>query len=430
MQSNVNEVWATFDFLMPNFLGTEASFSKEFAKPIIKSQAPDASANDIDLGLDSLKILHQQVLPFILRREKMQVMKELPPKTITDVPCQLSKEQLAIYERILKVSGTKDALEIVENELREEGDSPTNAKLGSEVLQSLLQLRLTCTHPLLYSAFASSNDSSLLKSDSHSLTRLDCSGKLVALNDLLRHSYGLVESEMAAADNDDTGFLLPDDDSYEALGMGNVATEQYDETEQRSASKCLIFAQFTQSLDIVEQYLFEPHMPSLQYLRLDGGVPTNRRQLIVDQFNSDDNIKVLLLTTKVGGLGLNLTGADTVILLEPDWNPFIDIQAQDRAHRIGQTKAVNIYRLITSNTIEEKMMELQRRKKAVSDAVVNSENSTMYSMGTEKLLDIFTFRGATSKGDSADDDNLLSYLDEDTNEYASLSVDAFLGGLS
>jgi TATA-binding protein-associated factor len=430
VQSNVNEVWATFDFLMPNFLGTEASFSKEFAKPIIKSQAPDASANDIDLGLDSLKILHQQVLPFILRREKMQVMKELPPKTITDVPCQLSKEQLAIYERILKVSGTKDALEIVENEIREEGDSPTNAKLGSEVLQSLLQLRLTCTHPLLYSAFASSNNSSLLKSDSHSLTRLDCSGKLVALNDLLRHSYGLVESDMAAADNDDTGFLLPDDDSCEALDMGNVATKQYDETEQRSTSKCLIFAQFTQSLDIVEQYLFEPHMPSLQYLRLDGGVPTNRRQLIVDQFNSDDNIKVLLLTTKVGGLGLNLTGADTVILLEPDWNPFIDIQAQDRAHRIGQTKAVNIYRLITFNTIEEKMMELQRRKKAVSDAVVNSENSTMYSMGTEKLLDIFTFRGATSKGESADDDNLLSYLDEDTNEYASLSVDAFLGGLS
>lgn len=430
MQSNVNEVWATFDFLMPNFLGTEASFSKEFAKPIIKSQAPDASANDIDQGLDSLKILHQQVLPFILRREKMQVMKELPPKIITDVPCQLSKEQLAIYERILKVSGTKDALEIVENELREEGDSPTNAKLGSEVLQSLLQLRLTCTHPLLYSAFASSNGSALLKSHSHSLTRLDCSGKLVALNDLLRHSYGLVESEMAAADNDDTGFLLPDDDSCEALGMGNVATEQYDETKQRSASKCLIFAQFTQSLDIVEQYLFEPHMPSLQYLRLDGGVPSNRRQLIVDQFNSDANIKVLLLTTKVGGLGLNLTGADTVILLEPDWNPFIDIQAQDRAHRIGQTKAVNIYRLITSNTIEEKMMELQRRKKAVSDAVVNSENSTMYSMGTEKLLDIFTFRGATSKGERADDDNLLSYLDENTNEYASLSVDAFLGGLS
>ncbi len=414
---------------MPNFLGTEADFVKEFAKPIIRSQAPDACARDIDLGLDSLKILHQQVLPFILRREKMQVMKELPPKTITDVPCQLSKEQLVIYQDTLKASGTKYALEIIEKELLEKGDSAANGtvqKLGSDVLQSLLQLRLICTHPLLYSAVASTKS----KSECPSFTRLDCSGKLVALNDLLRHSYGLVESEMAAADNDDTGFLLPDDDFGENFDMSEASAERCDEAELRSASKCLIFAQFTQSLDIVEQYLFEPHMPSLQYLRLDGRVPTNSRQSIVERFNNDDNIKVLLLTTKVGGLGLNLTGADTVILLEPDWNPFIDIQAQDRAHRIGQTKAVNIYRLITSDTIEEKMMELQRRKKAISDAVVNSENSTMYSMGTEKLLDIFTFRGSTTNNESADDDNLLSYLDEDTNEYASLSVDAFLGGLT
>ena len=433
MQSNVNEVWATFDFLLPNFLGTESSFFKEFAKPIIKSQAPDASAYDIDMGLDSLKILHQQVLPFILRREKMQVMNELPPKTVTDVPCQLSKEQLSIYQDILKVSGTKDALEIVENELLDNGDSSaigTMQKLGSDVLKSLLQLRLICTHPLLHSVFASTNKSPSRKSEScRSFTRLDCSGKLVALNDLLRHS-GIVESEMTAADNDDTGFLLPDDDSDGDFDMGEAQTDRRDDNAQRSTSKCLIFAQFTQSLDIVEQYLFEPHMPSLQYLRMDGRVPANNRQSIVDRFNNDENIKVLLLTTKVGGLGLNLTGADTVILLEPDWNPFIDIQAQDRAHRIGQTKAVNIYRLITSNTIEERMMELQQRKKAISDAVVNSENSTMYSMGTEKLLDIFTFRGSTSKSDGADDDNLLSYLDEESNEYASLSVDAFLGGLS
>jgi TATA-binding protein-associated factor len=428
VQNNVNEVWATFDFLMPNFLGTEASFLKEFARPIIKSQAPDACAHDIDMGIDTLKILHQQVLPFILRREKVQVMNELPPKTVTDVPCQLSKEQLSLYQDILKMSGTKDALEIIENELLDKGDSSANGtmqKLGSDVLKSLLQLRLICTHPLLHSAIASTNESPSRKSDScRSFIRLDCSGKLVALNDLLRSS-GIVESEMAAADNDDTGFLLDDD-----FDMGEAQADRCDDNAQRSASKCLIFAQFMQSLDIVEQYLFEPHMPSLRYLRLDGRVPTNNRQSIVERFNNDENIKVLLLTTKVGGLGLNLTGADKVIFLEPDWNPFIDLQAQDRAHRIGQTKAVNIYRLITSNTIEEKMMKLQQRKKAVSDAVVNSENSTMYSMGTEKLLDIFTFRGSTSNSESADADNLLSYLDEDTNEYASLSVDAFFGGLS
>jgi TATA-binding protein-associated factor len=357
----------------------------------------------------------------------MQVMNELPPKTVTDVPCQLSREQRLMYQDILKVSGTKDALEHVANELLEEVDQPANGtgqKICSDVLKSLLQLRLICTHPLLHKASR--------KSESFcSFARLDCSGKLVALNDLLRHS-GIVESEIAAADNDDTSFLLPDDNAECDFDMmGESQTDLCGGNIRRSTSKCLIFAQFTQSLDIVEQYLFEPHMPSLQYLRLDGRVPTNNRQSIVDRFNSDENIKVLLLTTKVGGLGLNLTGAETVIFLEPDWNPSVDVQAQDRAHRIGQTKAVNIYRLITSNTIEEKMMGLQQRKKAISDAVVNSENSTMYSMGTDKLLDIFTFRGSLPKsGTDDDDDNLLSYLDEDTSEYANLSVGAFLGGLS
>ena len=127
-------------------------------------------------------------------------------------------------------------------------------------------------------------------------------------------------------------------------------------------------------------------------------------------------------------------GADKVIFLEPDWNPFVDLQAMDRAHRIGQTKTVNVYRLITADTIEEKIMELQRRKRAVSEAVVNAENSTMYSMGTDRLLDIFTFRGCNMTASSLSDrgdDSLLSYLDdEQSDEYASLSVREFLGGLT
>lgn len=108
----------------------------------------------------------------------------------------------------------------------------------------------------------------------------------------------------------------------------------------------------------------------------------------------------------------------------------------DRAHRIGQTRTVNVYRLITSNTIEEKMMHLQKRKKATSDAVVNTDNSTMYSMGTDRLLDIFTCRGvngksASSRQGDAGDDNVLSYLDNGSmDEYSSLSVDGFIRGLS
>jgi TATA-binding protein-associated factor len=127
-------------------------------------------------------------------------------------------------------------------------------------------------------------------------------------------------------------------------------------------------------------------------------------------------------------LALHVAGADTVIFLEPDWNPFTDLQAMDRAHRIGQTKTVNVYRLITADTIEEKILKLQDRKRATAEAVVNTDNSTMYSMGTDKLLDVFTFRGPNASNER--DDDVLSYLDEaNSNEYASLSVSGFLGGL-
>lgn len=280
--------------------------------------------------MECLKILHQQVLPFILRRVKSQVMKELPPKIITDVPCTLSNQQNVMYQQVLKTSGTKEALEIVVNSLDNTNvssdDVARRPKLGSDILASIIQLRLICTHPLLYSLFSSKSNQSpkslsmVYEDCPRSLTRLDCSGKLSVLNDLLRHA-GIAEPEITAADHDESGFLLDFDESIsddssdiDCLENVNVDTSLGDSHEPNSSglamnsSKCLVFAQFTQSLDIVERLLFEPHMPSLQYLRLDGKVPANRRISIADQFNHDPNIKVLLLTTKVGGLGLNLTG--------------------------------------------------------------------------------------------------------------------------
>ena len=111
-----------------------------------------------------------------------------------------------------------------------------------------------------------------------------------------------------------------------------------------------------QMLDIVENVLFKKHMPLVTYMRLDGSTDANKRHAVVQTFNSDPSIDCLLLTTHVGGLGLTLTGADTVIFVEHDWNPMKDLQAMDRAHRIGQKKVVNVYRLITKGTLEEKIM--------------------------------------------------------------------------
>jgi TATA-binding protein-associated factor len=129
-----------------------------------------------------------------------------------------------------------------------------------------------------------------------------------------------------------------------------------DGDESFSQHRVLIFCQMKQMLDIIESDLFKKHMPSITYMRLDGNTDATKRHAVVQTFNSDPSIDCLLLTTHVGGLGLTLTGADTVIFVEHDWNPMKDLQAMDRAHRLGQKKVVNVYRLITKGTLEEKIM--------------------------------------------------------------------------
>lgn len=162
--------------------------------------------------------------------------------------------------------------------------------------------------------------------------------------------------------------------------------------------RALIFCQSKAMLDIVENDLLKKHLPAVSYLRLDGSVPAGSRHEIVTKFNSDPSIDVLLLTTLVGGLGLNLTGADTVIFVEHDWNPMKDLQAMDRAHRIGQRKVVNVYRLITRKSLEEKIMCLQKFKLLTANTVVSNENASMETMGTDQLLDLFKLTDQKATG--------------------------------
>jgi TATA-binding protein-associated factor len=127
-------------------------------------------------------------------------------------------------------------------------------------------------------------------------------------------------------------------------------------TSTVSQHRALIFCQLKKMIDIIENDLFKAHLPSITYMRLDGTTDASKRHAIVQTFNNDPSIDCLLLTTHVGGLGLNLTGADTVIFMEHDWNPMKDLQAMDRAHRLGQRKVVNVYRMITKGTLEDKIM--------------------------------------------------------------------------
>ena len=164
-----------------------------------------------------------------------------------------------------------------------------------------------------------------------------------------------------------------------------------------SQHRALIFCQLKDMLDMVENDLFKKYMPSVTYMRLDGSIDPRDRQKVVRKFNEDPSIDCLLLTTKVGGLGLNLTGADTVIFVEHDWNPMNDLQAMDRAHRIGQKKVVNVYRIITKGTPEEKIMGLQKFKMNIASTVVNQQNSGLASMDTHQLLDLFDPDNVTSQ---------------------------------
>eukprot|EP00536_Pseudo-nitzschia_multiseries_P001643 jgi/Psemu1/300894/fgenesh1_kg.21_\ len=354
----------------------------------------------------------------------------------------MSSIQEDLYYRFCSDQKGVQSLSILDGMLESKhqsmGDNPPT--FSTDVFKSLLYLRLLCTHPWLVRGGNGSANSQFHRN----LYKLEASGKLVALRELLRDA-GLAVRELTAADND-TSLIYCDRDEDQTSDVDDHEkilapdSQEFSRTELRQhqldsqESRCLVFSQFASSLDIVEELLIKRHMPTVKFLRLDGKVPVSKRAAVVDKFNQDESYKLLLLTTRIGGLGLNLTGADTVIFLEHDWNPHSDLQAMDRAHRIGQKRTVHVYQLVTMNSIEEKTMLLQERKLAMSKAIVNTDNSSMYSMGTDRLLDIFQFRGESSssskssRGASDLENTLDTLVEQYQDEYQSLSLRDFLTG--
>ncbi len=379
VQNKVQELWAIFDWLMPNYLGSDTDFADRFGRDITKGQLPGASVSNIKKGMKKLKILHQQVLPFILRREKADVLQQLPPKIITDVPCQLTDKQLSIYENLSADKEAKSAIKFLQSfvEHGENGEkNKSQDKSGTAILRSLIRLRMVCTHPLLLKNTTCSVGNGI--TDQSHLARFDASGKLCALYDLLGNA-GIFRNDLAAADNDQSLIYVQNFDSVDERQACSFNFEHdedilndFNDDEQQienAGSKCLIFAQFTRSLDVVEQLLFKPLMPSLRYVRLDGSNDARGREVIVNRFVGDDSIKCMLLTTKVGSLGLNLQVADTVIFLEPDYNPHVDLQAMDRVHRIGQEKVSNFTLLRRTNENISYLLHFKKRKNALTSAM-------------------------------------------------------------
>ncbi|CAF1201827.1 unnamed protein product [Adineta ricciae] len=386
IQNNALELWKLFDFLMPGYLGSEKQFIRRYQKPLIASSRD----RDLEHGQLAMDVLHKQVKPFMLRRLKSDVLDDLPPKILQDYYCDLSSIQCMLYEDF--ANKTKEQARYSDNDSQNQnGNSSTG-----HVFKALQYLRKLCNHPALILTPEHpkwGNVQNELKESHITLNDIRLSGKLLALKELL------IEC---------------------GIGVSKDAVV--------STHRALVFCQMKVMIDVIINQVLGT-MENVSFLRLDSSMSAVDRFNTVNLFNSDPSIDLLLLTTHIGGLGLNLTGADTVIFVEHDWNPSKDLQAMDRAHRIGQKKVVNVYRLITRNTIEEKIMNLQRFKTNLADTVLASDNNSSSLLNLDRetnLIDLISL-GDEAKGQSLLADNSSKKL---TNNNKKQTLKAILDTFS
>lgn len=290
IENRLSEIWSIFDFVSPGLLGPLDKFEERYARPIDNGDEKAA------------KRLRATIHPFILRRTKSEVAKDLPEKIEMDQICELMGEQGNLYSAVLK-----EVRQQVLGEVEKQG----LAKAQIQILAGLTRLRQAACDPRLLGLPREFGD--------------DDSGKLVALREIVQTSIA-------------------------------------------GGHRVLVFSQFVSMLKLIRQALDQD---KVSYEYLDGS--TKDRQACVENFQAENGPSVFLISLKAGGSGLNLTAADTVIHFDPWWNPAVEDQATDRAHRIGQTRVVTMYRLIAKGTIEEKILELGGKKRELVGAVLSED---------------------------------------------------------
>ncbi|MFN3404465.1 MAG: DEAD/DEAH box helicase [Cytophagaceae bacterium] len=304
IENSTLDLWSQMSFINPGLLGSHSFFKNEFLNPIEKKN-------------DELKIkrLYSIIKPFILRRQKSQVAKDLPEKIENIKFCTMTPTQEAEYEKV-----KSEYRNIILDSIDSKGMGGSQFLL----LQGLSKLRQIANHPLMVEENYEGD-----------------SGKL-----------------------EDVLHML-----HTAIGMNH---------------KILIFSQFVKHLSIFRKHLDDQ---KIQYAYLDGS--TKDRQAQVEYFQNTEEVKVFLISLKAGGVGLNLTAADYVFILDPWWNPAVEAQAVDRAYRIGQKNTVFTYKFITKNTVEEKILNLQKNKLKLAEDLITTEESFVKNLSREDIQSIF-----------------------------------------
>jgi len=310
IENSVADLWSIMDFLMPGYLGPYERFRLGYEAPI---------AQGGEVGEAAQLKLRRKLRPFMLRRLKQDVAKDLPPKIEKLATCVMTRDQQLVYKNLLQASQRKISDLVARNGFQ---------RSRMEILVTLLRLRQTCCHL-----------------------------ELLKLKDL---------------------------DSQYPSGKLDLFFELLDEAID-GGHRVLVFSQFTSMLAILKREL---EKLGLTYSYLDGS--TQNRLAVVKEFNTNRAIPVFLISLKAGGTGLNLTGADMVIHFDPWWNPAVEAQATDRAHRIGQRRTVYSLKLITKDTVEEKVLAMQRRKQSVINATLADDEQVMQKLTWEDVKELLS----------------------------------------
>ncbi|MCR5135934.1 MAG: DEAD/DEAH box helicase [Oscillospiraceae bacterium] len=303
IENRLAELWSIFDYLMPGFLYGRSEFEKRYELPITKQHDPEAT--------EKLKAM---TAPFILRRKKTDVLKDLPEKLEECRYARISGEQQKLYDaQVVRMKGMLK---------KEELQGEEKIKMFAE----LMRIRQICCDPSL-----------------------------------------LFEN-------------------YKGESAKREACLELIESAMEGGHRMLVFSQFVSMLELLEEDLQARKIP---YFKITGATPKEKRISMVREFNEGD-VPLFLISLKAGGTGLNLTGADVVIHYDPWWNLAVQNQATDRAHRIGQTKQVTVYKLILKDTIEERIQELQDLKKDLAEAILEGSRESIMSLTPEELMKLLS----------------------------------------
>lgn len=320
--------------------------------------------------------------PFVLRRRKDQVLKDLPKKSERIEWCEMTPLQKTIYNETLQRS--RKTIFDAEAEAQTTGETVANGKAPKKgrangkqkdkvYLENssnvLMDLRKAASHPMLFRRrFTDDTLASITKL----LLKEPDFKRRGALYRFVKEDMEVMtdaELQLFCATYKSTRKYLQPDDCYLQAGKVKVLLQLL-ERYHAEGRRVLIFSQFTQILDILQKVL---EKEGIRFSLLTGATPVDARQSLVDEFTDDESISVFLLSTKAGGMGINLTAASVVIMFDQDFNPHNDKQAQDRAYRIGQKQNVDVVKLITKGSIEEDMLALGQTKLALDEAVAGEE---------------------------------------------------------